>query len=324
MTTSPIHFERAYNFGGDPDWHQLSQRMGEECLRRRIEIQNLHYTSLLTRSRRYLSRQLIKNAAEWTFRLSGLYALGHRQFRAVRVVTRVHNLPRLPPPLNGMRILQLSDLHLDLDPGLAEVVADRLSGLEYDLAVLTGDFRNSTYGDFHPALVHTRRVVESLTAPPYGVLGNHDYLEMAPKLEEMGVRMLLNESIPVTVRRISFFLAGVDDAHLYRTHDTARAAANIPRNAFSIFLSHAPEAYDEAARAGFDFFLCGHTHGGQICLPGGIPIITHCRAPRWCARGSWTWKGMRGYTTTGTGGCGAALRLNCPPEIVLHELRGIT
>lgn len=68
------------------------------------------------------------------------------------------------------------------------------------------------------------------------------------------------------------FLAGVDDAHFYRADDIEEAASRIPQDAFPILLSHTPEVYDRAARAGFDIMLSGHTYGGQLCLPGGIPI----------------------------------------------------
>jgi hypothetical protein len=316
-----MELERAYDFGGDVDWQQLSDRMGSDVLKRRIARQNLHYTSLVARSRRFLSRQLIKIAAEWAFRLTGLTRLGKRNFRNVQVVKNPVVLPQSHAKLAGLRILQISDLHLDLDPELAHVVVDRLHGLtsQYDLAVLTGDFRNSTYGDFHPAMKYTHEIVQALQAPAYGILGNHDYLEMAVQMELMGVKMLLNEASQVEFQGTSLWLVGIDDSNLYKTHDIPRALRGVPDDAYKVLLSHAPETYDEAAEAGFDYFMCGHTHGGQVCLPGGIPIITHCHAPRRCARGNWEWKGMKGFTTTGTGGCGAALRLNCPPEMVIHE-----
>ncbi len=67
--------------------------------------------------------------------------------------------------------------------------------------------------------------------------------------------------------------------------------------------------------------LCGHTHGGQICLPGGIPIIYDAQCPRKLASGCWTYHNLLGYTSTGTGSSIADVRLNCPPEVTLHHLR---
>ncbi len=312
---------RAYDYGGEVDWPALAERMGETALRRRIEAQNIYHTSAATRQRRYLQKELVKHCADLAFQLCGLSGIGRRNFRNIQVVDNPVILPNLPAALDGLRLLQLSDLHIDLELELADVIAARLAGLDYDLAVITGDFRNLNWGDFTAAMQGTRTIVEALERPVYGILGNHDDLEMAVWLEQMGVRMLLNESVPVDYQGHSFWLSGIDDPHHYRTHDISRCLERIPAESFKVLLSHSPETYQQAAESGYHFFLCGHTHGGQICLPGGVPVITRSDSPRWCSRGNWQFKGMHGYTTTGTGGCGAALRLNCPPEIVIHELR---
>ncbi|MBA1333200.1 metallophosphoesterase, partial [Candidatus Endoriftia persephone str. Guaymas] len=65
----------------------------------------------------------------------------------------------------------------------------------------------------------------------------------------------------------------------------------------------------------------GHTHGGQICLPGGIPITLDAKCPRYMGSGPWDYNGMRGYTSVGTGSSIVNVRLNCPPEVTLHRLR---
>jgi predicted MPP superfamily phosphohydrolase len=114
----------------------------------------------------------------------------------------------------------------------------------------------------------------------YGVLGNHDTIRMVPGLEEMGIRILLNECQPMLRGGESMYLAGIDDAHYYRVDNIEKAASNIPADAFSILLSHTPEVYRHAAHAGFDLLLSGHSHGGQICLPGSIPITLSSVLPR--------------------------------------------
>ena len=91
--------------------------------------------------------------------------------------------------------------------------------------------------------------------------------------------------------------------------------------AFSILLSHTPEIYRQAAHAGFDLLLSGHTHGGQICLPGGIPITLDSNLPHAFGAGAWKYGNMAGYTSVGAGLCIAPVRFNCPPEITLHRLR---
>lgn len=110
------------------------------------------------------------------------------------------------------------------------------------------------------------------------MLGNHDTIRMVPGLEEMGIRMLLNECEMIARGNQRIHLAGIDDAHFYRVDNIEKAASTIPDDEFSILLSHTPEIYRQAAHADFSLLLCGHTHGGQICLPGSIlsPSIRSC------------------------------------------------
>jgi uncharacterized protein len=189
------------------------------------------------------------------------------------------------------------------------------------VCVLTGDYRGKTFGPFDAALEGLARVRSHLKGPVYGVLGNHDTIRMVPALEEMGIRMLLNEYETISRGDEAIYLAGIDDAHYYRVDNIEKAASEIPANGFSILLSHTPEVYRQAAHAGFDLLLSGHTHGGQICLPGSIPITLDSILPRHMGSGSWKYHGMVGYTSVGVGSSIVAVRINCPPEITLHHLQ---
>jgi len=133
--------------------------------------------------------------------------------------------------------------------------------------------------------------------------------------------MLLNESEPIGRQDEHIYLAGIDDAHYYRVDNIQKAASEIPDGAVSILLSHTPEIYRQAAHAGFDLLLSGHTHGGQICMPGAIPITLDSVLPRYMGSGAWEYHRMAGYTSVGVGSCIVAVRLNCPPEITLHRLK---
>jgi predicted MPP superfamily phosphohydrolase len=84
---------------------------------------------------------------------------------------------------------------------------------------------------------------------------------------------------------------------------------------------HAPETLEEASGFNVDFVLCGHTHGGQVCLPSGRPIWIRGRCPKGLSRGPWEYRGMPGYTSAGTGTSFLPLRFNCPPEIAVHTLK---
>jgi predicted MPP superfamily phosphohydrolase len=137
----------------------------------------------------------------------------------------------------------------------------------------------------------------------------------------MGVTMLLNEAILIERDGARFHLAGIDDAHFFRVDNIEKAASGIPAREFSILLSHTPEIYRQAAHADFDLLLAGHTHGGQICLPGGVPITLDAVLPRRMGAGAWAYHGMSGYTSRGAGSSVVPARFNCPPEITLHHLR---
>jgi predicted MPP superfamily phosphohydrolase len=86
-------------------------------------------------------------------------------------------------------------------------------------------------------------------------------------------------------------------------------------------LSHTPEIYRQAAHADFKLLLSGHTHGGQVCLPGSIPITLDAVLPRHMGSGPWKYHNMSGYTSVGVGSSIVAVRFNCPPEITLHHLK---
>jgi predicted MPP superfamily phosphohydrolase len=164
-------------------------------------------------------------------------------------------------------------------------------------------------------------VRDHISGPVYGVPGNHDTIRMVPGLEAMGIRMLLNECETITRGDQRIWLAGIDDAHFFRLDNIEKAGADIPGDEFSILLSHTPEVYRQAAHAGFNLLLSGHTHGGQLCLPGSIPIILDAMLPRRMGAGAWRHHTMVGYTSVGAGTSLIPVRLNCPPEITLHHLR---
>jgi predicted MPP superfamily phosphohydrolase len=193
--------------------------------------------------------------------------------------------------------------------------------LTYDICVLTGDYRAMTFGAYADALAGVARVRAGIKGPVFGVLGNHDTICMVPGLEEMGIRMLLNESETIQRSGANIHVAGIDDAHFFRMDNIEKAAQGLPHDEFSILISHTPEIYRQAAHADFNVLLAGHTHGGQICLPGGVPITIDSVLPRSMAAGSWQHHEMIGYTSVGAGCSIVPVRFNCPPEITLHRLQ---
>ncbi|HEY3846632.1 MAG TPA: metallophosphoesterase [Acetobacteraceae bacterium] len=250
----------------------------------------------------------------------GLLERARRNARRIVLRRNEVALPHLPPAFDGFSLLHLSDLHIDAAPDYAAVLIEAIRALNYDLCVLSGDYRARTFGPFEAALTGLAALRPHLKGTPYAVLGNHDTLRMVPAMEAMGYRVLLNEWTAIRRNGAAIYLAGIDDPHFYRLVDFHRAADEIPAQAVSILLSHTPEPYRHAAHAAFDLMLCGHTHGGQICLPNGVPVLTEAGSPRRFARGAWRYHAMAGYTSTGSGTSLVDVRLNCPPEVTLHTL----
>lgn len=251
---------------------------------------------------------------------SGLYWYGRQRASAILLRENKIVLPHLSRAFDGLTILHLSDLHVDMNPKATQALINLVENLDYDICVITGDYRAWTSGSIDAAMAGMRSLCMVLHQPVYAVLGNHDSIRMVPELEDMGIQMLLNESTIIEIQGEELYLAGIDDAHYYRVDNLEKSAEDIPHEAVSILLSHTPEIYRQAAHSGFDVMLCGHTHGGQICLPGGIPLTLDAKCPRYMGSGSWQYHTMQGYTSVGAGTSIVDVRLNCLPEVTLHRL----
>jgi hypothetical protein len=307
----------------EPVMDLLEKRLGRRYARQRLGIEKDHEAQIfgqginffhienLTPSHALIRAVLMASGLYWR----GVSNAAKVELRHNRIVS-----PHLPQAFEGYTILQLSDLHIDMSDAAMRRVIELLKGVRYDLCVLTGDYRGMTCGPYAATLAGMAKLRAALDGAIYGVLGNHDTIRMVPAFEEMGIRMLLNEQERIERGGAAIHLAGVDDAHFYRMDNIEKAAHGIPHDAFSILLSHTPEIYRQAAHADFNVLLSGHTHGGQMCLPGGIPVTLNCVLPRAMGNGSFKHHGMIGYTSAGAGVCIVPARFNCPPEITLHHL----
>lgn len=254
-------------------------------------------------------------------KIAGLHRRAERNTLDIRIVENQVALPGLPEAFEAFRVLHLSDLHIDMNEAIVHAIVERVREIDYDLCVLTGDYRFRTFGDASACLDGMRRLRASLSGTVLAVFGNHDSVAMLPELEDMGIRLLMNESAAHERNGEHLYIAGIDDAHFFGVGDVAKALAGVPEQLPAILLSHTPEVYRDAARAGARLMLCGHTHGGQLCLPGGHPLTLDARIPRRLGRGAWRHGNLQGYTSPGTGSSVVGVRLNCPPEITVHVLR---
>ena len=304
---------------------RLESRLGRVHARLRLGLEREHEAQAFGQGLTFLHLEnmpVMQALIEIILRGTGTYWRGRSNAARVVLNRNLISLPTLPASFNGFAILHLSDLHADMSQKALGRVVELLDGLDYDLCVLTGDFRGRSYGDSGPALELVAQLRDSLHGAIYAVLGNHDSISMVPDLEAFGIAVLLNECVAVRRGHDAIYLAGVDDAHFYRADNIEKAATEIPEHCLSILLSHTPEIYRQAAHAGFDLMLSGHTHGGQICLPGGIPIMLEANLPRALGSGPWRHERMVGYTSVGAGSSIVPVRFNNRPEITLHLLAG--
>ncbi len=257
------------------------------------------------------------------FKLAGLHQKGLQNALQVKAERLTLWFPTLPESFDGYTILFLTDLHLDGLEGLTDELIRQVKDINPDLCLIGGDIRMKTYGPMAPCMRELRRLLRHVQARHgvLGVLGNHDCIEMVPDFEEAGIIMLINESWELTEGAQRIWVVGVDDPHYYKTHDFSRAFRRVPERDFTILLVHSPEVYKIGSAYRANLYLCGHTHGGQICLSPLNPLLTNSNAPRFTASGRWDYRRMTGYTSRGAGASGVPLRFNCPGEVTVIKLR---
>jgi predicted MPP superfamily phosphohydrolase len=255
-------------------------------------------------------------------KLFNIYKRGYQNAKNIKVNKIDLYFPDLPCSFENYKILHLSDLHIDSIQGLEDIICEKLNGLEYDLCVLTGDYRKSRQGSLKTILRPMKKLTDCINANDgiYAILGNHDTYLMAEYEDKINVKLLINETVFIKRGNDKIAVTGTDDPFYYFT-DQAIIALDEDINCFKIALVHTPELYDVAAENGYNLYLCGHTHGGQICLPGGIPIITHQFEGRKFYKGLWKHNSITGYTSCGCGVSGIPLRFYCQGEITFFTLR---
>lgn len=243
-----------------------------------------------------------------------------RRPRLERVTMRFADLPA---GLDGLRIGQLSDLHLGMryTAENARWAAEQMAAERPDLLAFTGDFVSYEHaiGDLPAVLAPLAELRPPLGA--YAVPGNHDYWEGVPEirrvLEPFGIEFLINAHRVVRHNGVAFTLAGLDDLW-DGVPDLDGALRDAPAGAFTLLLAHCPDTADEAAARGVNAQLSGHTHGGHMILP----LIGSFCLPRFGWRhpvGHRHVDKLQLYVSRGAGGL--PLRLNCPPEATVITLR---
>jgi predicted MPP superfamily phosphohydrolase len=255
-------------------------------------------------------------------RLTPLYRRGLRNALDLRLTEFEVCFAGLPAAFDGYRILHVSDTHLDSLPTIAEVARLMLDRTEVDLLALTGDVHGQAS---HPLSLSVDLLARALGGVcvrdrRLAILGNHDSVDMPEMLQRLGFETLDNRSVVLTRNGDSVRVTGLDDVHCFYTPE-ARTALEAKGEGFRIALVHSPEMADRAAATGYALYLCGHTHGGQICLPGGRIVISQLVRCHHAASGLWREGSMVGYTTTGLGVARPTVRFNTRGEAAVITLR---
>jgi uncharacterized protein len=255
-------------------------------------------------------------------RVTGLYGIGKKSAMNFEVKHLTISFPQLPESFDGYTILHLTDLHLDTLPGMEDRVVELISGLKYDLCVWTGDYRRDTHGEYRHVLPGLEKIARAITAPDGTLvtLGNHDTWQMVEPLSQMGLKVMINESLMLQRNGEEIMVTGTDDPHYFYSMGASKSL-HTPKTHFKIALIHSPELYDEAAKNGYHLYLCGHTHAGQVCLPNGKPLITHLHKGEQFYHGLWQHKQMTGYTSSGCGISGIPVRFFSQGEITMITLK---
>lgn len=279
------------------------------------------------RSRRRFLRKVVGFTAGGTFGLAGgglaWAEFGERHYPRVRRVTVT--LPELPAELHGYRICQISDLHRGrfVKEAYLRRAAAMVNAQHADLIAITGDFidRDAANSESCAAALTGLQARDGV----YGVLGNHDHWtnkpdEVAHCLEKAGVRVLFNRSVRLTTRGTAWSLCGIDDIWA-GDPNVKQMLRDVPERGFRLLLSHAPDFADTAAEHGFRLTLSGHSHGGQILIPGRPPLVTPPHGQKYPLglqrvgdSGSYV------YTNVGLGVVFPPIRVNCPPEVTVLTL----
>ncbi len=255
-------------------------------------------------------------------KLTGLYRKGYGNAKTIKTTHITLEYSNLPPAFDSFTILHLSDLHIDSIPGFAAIIIKKIKNLRFDICLLTGDYRKDIHGLFNHILKPMYALANYIQASygTFAVLGNHDTWLMSRYEKETGINLLVNESVEIEKEGQKILITGTDDPYYYYT-EMALMSLQTKGYDFKIALVHTPELAREAAANGYNLYLCGHTHGGQICLKEGLPILSHQYEGKQFNAGLWELGVMKGYTSRGVGVSGMPVRFNCPAEIVLITLK---
>jgi len=233
-------------------------------------------------------------------------------------------LKNLPAKLEGLKIIHLSDLHSSAFGYKEKKILKIVSQEKADFIFVTGDINEAFPQEIYSCLAFWKEL--SSLAPVYAVFGNHLFEDQKMKpeffqkvLEKAEWKVLRNKSIKLAKNNQDFWLLGVDDPHT-QNHSLIEAFSGTDDSSIKILLAHSPEIIEDLKPGEVDLILAGHTHGGQINIPG-IPVFWAPTKYKFkYVRGLFAVEKTQMYINQGIGTRKLPVRFNARPEITLLTL----
>ena len=282
-----------------------------------------------------LTRRGLLKAGLWSGLGLALYS-GELERHWIETTRLEMPLPGLSPAFEGMRVVQVSDIHMDeyTEPFFLRHMVDTVNALKPEIVLLTGDFVSEWPGSRKFARGAAWQCAELLDGlacrSRYAIMGNHDVLVGKDAVMEAmfspGVTVLDNDHVPIERDGARWWLAGVDDPLVGKPEPESAIPDSIRHQLGEpvVLMCHCPDYADalihQPAGRAVHLMLSGHTHGGQVKLP----FLTRLKLPilgQKYVEGHFTVGSMQLYVSRGIGTVGIPFRLACPPEITLMTLR---
>ena len=225
----------------------------------------------------------------------------------------------LPDSADGLRILQISDLHYSGDAPIYEKVLAAIKKLNPDIIVITGDFVGNKQN--YKSVEYCKRIVSS-GKPVFAVMGNWDHKaadvsRLKSLLQNSGIKVLVNTSVEF---KPHFYIAGTDDSYTGFA-DLDKTFAHIPEDSFVLLLTHCPDIIYDAVRYHPKLVLCGHTHGGQVKIPfTKKALYVPSKYGSRFIEGLFEVNGVYMYVNRGIGNSHLRVRFLSKPEVTLITL----
>lgn len=280
------------------------------------------------------SRRAFLGKSAWSLAAVPYVMVGNGMWRTLydyRVYPVELTLPSLPAALDGITIVQISDIHAGsyIDHRPLQEARRIIDGLRPDAIVITGDFVNSRPGELSVVATEIAKIHAPLGV--FATLGNHDHyhspsehVQLVAGLKSLGLDLLMNEHRRIGTQDASLVIAGIDNIGFrQRFGDVSRALAGVSEDEPTILLAHDPTLWDQeiVRQAPVDLMLSGHTHGGQF----GVQALGFEWSPAQYVYEQWAGLYRKGqqllYVNRGLGTVGPPIRIGIPPEITVFTLR---